>query len=227
MARIIKKQTRKQPTVPKELPVEVRQPDKAAKRLALLTILGIVVILGVFGAVLELFIAPLFTTADDVQLIQVSHAHAPLTSELDFLIQMVPHHQEAVDTAQLIASSTTDSKLKLFAEEIVTAQRVEIVQMNAWIDAWYPGQRYPHSYEPMMPALERLDGAARDRAFLLSMIEHHQAAVSMAQEVRSFNPRPEVAALADLIIRTQSVEIMEMQTTLGLPMDPVMHAANH
>lgn len=216
MKRTTQRKTRR--AAPRELPVEVRQPDKVAKRLALLTIIGLVIVLGVVGALLELFVAPLFAT--DIQFTTQRHTYAPVTNELDFLIQMVPHHQEAVDTAKLVASTTTDPKLKTFAQAIVTAQAAEIVQMNAWIDAWYPGQRYAHSYTPMMPDLERLSGTARDDAFLRGMIEHHQGAIMMAQEVQEFTLRPETAALADLIIRTQSQEIMHMQTELGMAMDP-------
>ena len=166
MKRTTQRKTRR--AAPRELPVEVRQPDKVAKRLALLTIIGLVIVLGVVGALLELFVAPLFAT--DIQFTTQRHTYAPVTNELDFLIQMVPHHQEAVDTAKLVASTTTDPKLKTFAQAIVTAQAAEIVQMNAWIDAWYPGQRYAHSYTPMSfccPSVicnaSRLPSGANDR----------------------------------------------------------------
>jgi uncharacterized protein (DUF305 family) len=220
-----RKTTKRASKQPRELPVEVREPDKASKRLALFTIIALVIVVGLVGALLELFVAPLFAT--DVRVAQQHHAHAPITSELDFLIQMVPHHQEAVDTARLIAASTTDSELRTFAQNIITTQSAEIAQMNAWIDTWYPGQRYNHSYTPMMPDLERLSGATRDEAFLFGMIEHHQGAIIMAQEVQEFTLRPETIALASLIIHTQSQEIMHMQTSLGLPMDSQMHAAHH
>lgn len=211
----------------RELPLEARVPDKAAKRLAIITVIGLVVVLGAAGALLELFVAPLFDSDKNISLEERRHAHPPITSELDFLIQMVPHHQEAIDTALIVSASTTDPKLKALTDAIIYAQRIEIAQMNAWIDAWYPDQRYPHSYVPMMPDLERLQGTTRDEAFLRSMIDHHQAAIIMAQEVQALSPRPEIEALADLIVRAQAMEIMEMQTILGIPMDPTLHAAHH
>lgn len=212
-----------------ELPVEVREPTKASRRLALLTVLGLVIVLGAAGALLELFVAPLFATPDnDIEIVQQRHAHAPITSELDFLIQMVPHHQEAIDSSRIVAQSSANPEVTNLASTIIDAQRLEIAQMNAWIDAWYSGERYEHSYQPMMPDLERLSGKARDDAYLLGMIAHHEAAVSMAREVQALSPRPEVQALADLIIREQTAEIHAMQELLGyMPVDGAMHAGMH
>lgn len=220
----------KQQEQPAPLPPEVIVPDAHAKRRALITVIGIVVVMGIVGAVIELVIPPLFAPDANADLtLETRHsAHAPVTSELDFLIQMVPHHQEAIDSSRIIAASSENAALTTLAQDIIEAQRAEIAQMNAWIDAWYPGERYEDSYEPMMPDLTRLSGKARDDAYLLGMIAHHEMAVAMAREVQALNPRPEVQALADLIIRTQTDEIHAMQDLLGyMPVDGAMHAGHH
>jgi uncharacterized protein (DUF305 family) len=196
------------------LPIELQEPSKEARRKALLTVIGLVVVLGVVGALMELFIAPLFNHDASMTLMQEEKSHAEITGELDFLIQMVPHHQEAIDTSRLVAQSTKDPALRALAESIVESQRVEVIQMNAWIDGWYGAKRYSPSYEPMMQEVYSLQGAARDEAYLRGMIEHHVAAIDMARQAQGFELRPEAAALADLIIRTQGSEVELMEKML-------------
>lgn len=50
-----------------------------------------------------------------------------------------------------------------------------------------------------------------DAMFIDSMIEHHQGAVDMANEALSQASRPEILALADAIIESQSEEIAQLK----------------
>jgi uncharacterized protein (DUF305 family) len=50
-----------------------------------------------------------------------------------------------------------------------------------------------------------------DAAFIDSMIEHHEGAIAMAEEVKANGERPELLALADAIITAQTAEIAQMQ----------------
>lgn len=54
--------------------------------------------------------------------------------EKAFLTDMIPHHQGAIEMAQLLLKDTTISQeLRTFAEKIITAQSGEITQMNMWL----------------------------------------------------------------------------------------------
>lgn len=50
-----------------------------------------------------------------------------------------------------------------------------------------------------------------DAAFIDSMIEHHQGALAMAEELKANTERPELLTLADAIIAAQTTEIAQMQ----------------
>ncbi len=50
-----------------------------------------------------------------------------------------------------------------------------------------------------------------DAAFIDGMIEHHQGAIAMAEEVIANSERPELRTLADAIIGAQTAEIAQMQ----------------
>lgn len=53
-----------------------------------------------------------------------------------------------------------------------------------------------------------------EKQFVEEMIKHHQAAVTMAQQVLTLSPRDEVKKLANDIISAQSAEIKMMQSWL-------------
>jgi len=59
-------------------------------------------------------------------------------------------------------------------------------------------------------ALKSLKGKDFDVAFLSQMIAHHQAAVEMAKQILSHNPKPPVKEAADRVIEAQTQEIAQM-----------------
>ena len=52
-------------------------------------------------------------------------------ADRDFLAMMVPHHQGAVDMAELVLRHGNDPLVRQLAEDIIATQRVEIEAMNA------------------------------------------------------------------------------------------------
>jgi uncharacterized protein (DUF305 family) len=56
-----------------------------------------------------------------------------------FIDAMIPHHQSAIDMAQVAYEQTGDPEIKDLALGIVTAQQQEIQQMTDWRQEWYPG----------------------------------------------------------------------------------------
>lgn len=132
--------------------------------------------------------------------------------EQAFLEQMVPHHESAVEMAQMALEKSNRPQVRQLAQEIVDAQEGEISQMKTWYQAWY-GTALPMTdgMEMDMSGLEAVSGNEFDRMFLRMMIAHHASAITMADAVSASSPREEVATLADNIIAAQSKEIGEMQ----------------
>lgn len=109
-------------------------------------------------------------------------SHASVDSEHAFLVEMVAHHEEAIEAAGELARSDRPA-MRAFGERIVESQSAQVEQMQEWLDAWYPEEPHEVDYEPMMRDLTGLSGDALDEAFLSDMIGHHMGAVMMSQQL--------------------------------------------
>ncbi len=108
-------------------------------------------------------------------------ADMSVTDEFSYLTKMIPHHEEAIESARALQAGTDRPEMRAFAQGIVDTQTREVNQMRAWLAAWYSGRDTTVDYAPMMRDLTGLRGDAPDRAFLQDMIPHHMAAVMMSQ----------------------------------------------
>ena len=50
-----------------------------------------------------------------------------------FVCSMIPHHQGAVEMAQVAQQYSDDPWILMFAQEIIATQQVEIAEMRAWL----------------------------------------------------------------------------------------------
>lgn len=148
----------------------------------------------------------------------MDHSMMMVKSEREFLEGMIPHHQEAVDTAkEVIARGGSTPEIKKLADDIIVAQEKEIAMMKGWYQAWY-GTAYvadSNDYEPMMRDLSKLSGASLDKVFLEDMVMHHMGAIMMAQSVQPYIEHKEITDLSNAIVESQTEEIMLMKRLIN------------
>ena len=144
------------------------------------------------------------------------HAMADVENEYEFLANMIPHHEEAVEKATTLRDRTDREFMREFAAGIIEVQTREIEQMDAWIDRWYPDRPDRAEYEPMMGDYRGLRGDRLDVAFLEDMIPHHMAAVMMSQQLIAGDlaEHDGVEELARTIRDAQMREIRDMSRWL-------------
>lgn len=141
-------------------------------------------------------------------------------ADIMFAQMMIPHHQQAVDMGTLAETRALNPAVKALAAKIKAAQAPEIVQMKGWLKEADAPLDMGHSMgmggmlsEADMKQLENAKGAEFDKLYLTGMIAHHEGAIHMAQMVTD-SRNPEVKALGDAIVATQTAEITEMKALL-------------
>ncbi len=145
------------------------------------------------------------------------HAAHAVTSELDFLTHMIPHHEEAVEAAQQLQAYSEREEMQDFAALIIEVQQDEIAQMRGWLDEWYGDDTHDADYEPMMRDLTGLEPDEVDRVFLEDMIPHHMSAVMMSMQLlnRDLVVNDDIIPFAQQIADDQRTEIMQMRRWLA------------
>ncbi|MCA2222499.1 DUF305 domain-containing protein [Nonomuraea aurantiaca] len=147
-------------------------------------------------------------------------------ADVMFAQMMIPHHQQAVEMADLAETRASDREVKELAAKIKAAQDPEIQTMRGWLAEW--GKPLPtggmdqgmgHEMPGMMSAadmkkLEDAKGAAFDQEFLQMMIAHHNGAITMARTEREHGKNQEAKRLADAIETGQQAEVEQMRKML-------------
>jgi uncharacterized protein (DUF305 family) len=141
--------------------------------------------------------------------------HVAVSTERDWLAEMVAHHEEAIASATQLSRSRRP-EMRDFGRSIVETQSAQVRQMRRWLAEWY-GDRAPRaSYRPMMRDLAGLAGDALDRTFLINMVRHHMMAVMLSQQllVHGLAEHGDVTRLARGIRDEQRDEILRMRAWL-------------
>jgi uncharacterized protein (DUF305 family) len=135
------------------------------------------------------------------------------TDELSFLQHMIPHHQEAIDSAQALLQVTERQELRHLLETIVETQSAEIAQMRAYLARVYPDAPHERDYHPMMRQLPAETVTVQEQAWLADMVMHHMMAVHDARSLLllGWAQDAEIEALARTIERTQVAEMVLMR----------------
>ena len=180
------------------------------------------------AAAATLFLAGCSTTDSHMDtMMQPSSSTGADAADAMFAQMMIPHHEQAVEMAELAETRASDPFIVELAAEIKTAQQPEIDEMSSWLTEWgmpvmtgaeAMGSHGGHGMSGMLTEeqLEQLaasSGAEFDRLFAEFMIEHHEGAIDMAQAV-TVSDDPRVVKLANDIIETQQIEIEQMHAFL-------------
>lgn len=149
-------------------------------------------------------------------------APAGRSGDIMFAQMMIPHHEQAIDMAEIaLAKGDTSDEVRELATAIKQAQDPEIQSMTTWLKGWGASTTPDNGHGDMgtgmmsdadVAALEQANGAAFDEKWVSMMIEHHEGAIEMARDVLATTRDPEVKALADAVVKAQSEEITTMRT---------------
>jgi uncharacterized protein (DUF305 family) len=138
-------------------------------------------------------------------------------SDRAFIDAMVPHHQGAVEMAEVALENAEHQEIKQLSRNIVSTQQAEIEELKAIKEKEFGSSEVPMemSQEEMQmmgmthPA-ELANKNPFDKAFIDAMIPHHQSAIEMAQVAHEKSHNPQIKELAEHIVSAQEAEIEHM-----------------
>lgn len=168
----------------------------------------------------------------------------PSETDLGFAQDMITHHEQAVGMAQIALDQADSSTIRIFASEVIISQMREIGLLDSFLDRW--GQLRKNRDEPVMAwmgmpmpleempgyadeielrALRETTGPEFDSLFLTLLAAHHVGGTQMAAFAADNARNGDVAALAEIIARNQSIEIAEYGETANRLMLPSIPGA--
>ncbi|MEH0936441.1 DUF305 domain-containing protein [Micromonospora psammae] len=156
---------------------------------------------------------------------EVRDTASPRHNSLDvwFVRMMIPHHQQALEMAELAPDRAASPGIRALADRIRAAQGPEIGLMRGWLSArGLPAEVPGHDHGTMRgmqspEAVRRLTdarGAEFDRLFVEMMTAHHQGAVTMATDLLRVGVDQQLNEFANAVATEQTVEIDRMRALL-------------
>ncbi|MET8003410.1 DUF305 domain-containing protein [Nonomuraea glycinis] len=143
-------------------------------------------------------------------------------ADVMFAQMMIPHHEQAVEMADLAPTRASDPEIKDLATEIKAAQDPEIQIMKGWLVEWSepaPEGGMGHDMpgimsEQDMKKLGAAKGKEFDKLFAEQMIAHHEGAIEMARTELTNGSNLQAKELAKAIETTQQAEVVKLQKIL-------------
>jgi uncharacterized protein (DUF305 family) len=165
--------------------------------------------------------------------------------DVGFAHDMVVHHQQAVQMANIALAGTSDPVVKSLAFDVSSTQQVQIGQMQGWLGMWgqpllgsgsYMGwmtdasggamaaMASPGTPMTSMPGmasgqelseLRSATGSALDIRFLQLLLRHHQGGAGMLTYAAQHATNPVVRTFAGQVAASQSAEATSIEKLLA------------
>lgn len=155
-------------------------------------------------------------------------------ADVAFMSGMIYHHTQALLMAGWAPSHGAGADVRTLCERIINAQKDEIRIMSTWLADRHEAVPHPEPEHMMMPGmsdhlmpgmlsaeqlaqLDRARGEDFDETFLRFMIQHHEGAITMVNDLFAKGAGEEnpVYKIASGVFADQTTEIERMQRMLA------------
>ena len=149
-------------------------------------------------------------------------------ADVEFMQGMIAHHAQAIYMSRMAESHRANPRILKLATKIDQSQVAEIRIMQEWLIDY--GQVAPDTSswrtmtmpgmltEAQLKALDGATGVAFDRAFLTLMIQHHEGALKMVEDLFAkpgAGQEIDVNVFANDVVTVQTAEIGVMRQMLS------------
>lgn len=144
----------------------------------------------------------------------------------NFIVQMIPHHQAAIEMSENLLQFTTFVPLQRIAQNIVSEQTKSVENMQNVLsrcsrlsNSEQAQCLYDRRFRQITQTMfSRMRNACADNNinanFMREMIPHHQGAIQMSKNVLQYPICPELNPILQAIITSQENGVREMQRLL-------------
>ncbi len=191
--------------------------------------------INLYGAPIILPSAPGIESIEIDQQAAIAIADTSYNShDVHFLQMMIMHHDQAMVMSKLAPLRTNSKNILDLAGRIDSSQEDEMLFMKSWLQDRNESTDYKHNHNMMKMAgmaspeeislLKESDGVEFDRLFLRLMINHHDGAIEMVDDLRDQSGTAYDPILNEFVAdltNDQAIEIERMNGFLiGLSDDP-------
>jgi uncharacterized protein (DUF305 family) len=138
-------------------------------------------------------------------------------SDAAFVDSMVPHHEGAVEMAEVGLENAEHEEIRQLSRDITESQQAEIEtfgQIRDGLDGATTEEMSEEEMNEMMGMMDPQELAQQrpfDRAFIDAMTPHHESAIAMAEVALQESENPEIRRIAEDIVSAQEREIEQMR----------------
>ncbi len=144
----------------------------------------------------------------------------------NFMVQMIPHHQAAIEMSENLLRFSKNTALRAIASSIITEQTESIANMQRILPACsdltnQPGELCLYQalanriMENMFQRMSYAPAAGSiDVTFMREMIPHHEGAVSLSENALRYDICSDLVPILNAIIVSQQRGIRQMQRLL-------------
>ena len=193
-------------------------------------------ILWILGVALATGIPPVFVAAQAFPPPVGDSARRDYTpADVHFMAGMIYHHAQALLIARWAPTHGASASVRTLCERIIASQTDEIALLSRWLATRHEAVPHPDPEHMMMPGmdsthmmpgmltaaqlaqLDRARGEDFDQLFLRLMIQHHQGAITMVNQLFASGAGEEepVYKMASSVYADQTTEIERMQRMLA------------
>ncbi|HET7549723.1 MAG TPA: DUF305 domain-containing protein [Gemmatimonadaceae bacterium] len=149
-------------------------------------------------------------------------------ADVEFMQGMIAHHAQAIYMSRMAKAHHASPRLLRLAQKIDQSQVAEIAIMQEWLrrngqfvpdtSSWHKVRMAGMLTDEQLKELDAAKGADFDRAYLTMMIQHHEGALQMVDDLQAAPLAAQdvdVSVFANDVVTVQTAEIGVMQRMLS------------
>ena len=133
-------------------------------------------------------------------------------ADVAFVRELLGHHRSLLALAALAPDRAASPQVLTLAEGITSSRAPEVARMEAWLEEW--GEALPPPVPAPPPEVTAAQAEAFDRAFAELALDHHEAAVTLAEEESDDGLHVGAVALANALALELEDEIADLEAIL-------------